>query len=1216
MRRFASAVLSVVVASAQAQIVLKPSGTEAIKLLPKTVDVRAEIRGGVADSVWTYTFANADRFEGQADFLIAIPKGGVVHGFAYWYQGEKVVARVTEKERAKRIYQAIVTQQRDPALIEMVGKNTFRVRVFPIDGGADLKVELKMAQPLNTRPTLPQGGGATYSVPLRSLGKVESATVEVTGDEKLQGSWGPVGSSLKYSIANSNAADLKVTEAWGAQALHASLRAARSGGPGGFFALTLTPSQSLRHRRWRLDGDVADVIEVAGSGGSVMLVGRYRKPGPVRAWLVGDGYKASQELTMGDAVEANGPATKLWAWSKIGRSKDRKEIVALSTRHGVPSKYTSWIAIPTEERKRMAREIAEAELQHEVKLAVPGILRFGADSARGRAAIARLEKRARSLGISLGDIYQEQLAVAATETGAKWARAVVRSGEESEQARRLKRDLDALRKFSYYTSDNTNYFFSNLAQELATGVIDDRLHGRKGSAARVREREFRQAALRTEMGTSAPDDILRNTVQGQIWYVAEEVVQAERRGRDKSKQERKVRQMAKVVGLDADSFLRQRRLLAAQSALQTLEEPVRLALQNGSLDLAALRKDAAKRAREAAIIRANGGTPQLWSLAEAARASAYRIVQKVGGIDGEAERRKELEAIAKAAGVPDGVDWADAWLGIYSEAKNQRDYLERVPRRESYDQAVAAAARLREVEALVPPETIQRFERNRNQYSGWKDESWNLRDKYIEARHRGEPAEEILNRFYQAEKKRSNDFWRERAPLRRDILRTLTALDELDRQKADPQVLAKKAELEAKEKELRARMGDPIVSVEAPGAKVVVAKMPDGTWLSMHRVAGTDRWEGRFDVPAGIADGRYVIQVFVDGVLRTRVPINVDTSAPVAEVRWEGGRAEVLTDADVKRVAGFTPAGERVELVREAPGRFAALVPLGTEFVATDGAHNRSDGSSTPSEGRGEAKWTNPGVVSTLAFVGDRLWVGTANDGGGFEGEARDAERPWVKAAVAYGDGLAVRYADGSVVVWDADALPMIREPLTPNPSPSERRGEIRLPRHSTCLAAEGDTLLVGTIGGFFELRGEERKDVFPKELAGLVVTALLRDGERTWVGTQGRGLAEVSQGGRVVWHDERRGLRDDWITCLGRDAQGRIVAGTFVGGASVLDGVWKSVAGTEGSCVTGISGVWISTRQGLVREGKRISDEEATSLVVRGDEVWIGTRQGPKRVQ
>lgn len=180
MRPVALAAFLVAGAHAGAQIVLKPSGRDAVRLQPRTVDVRATVRGGVAATVWTYTFANNARFQGQADFLLAIPEGGVVGGFAYWYQGEKVVARVAEKERAKRIYEAIVARQRDPALVELVGKRTFRVRIFPVDPDADLKVEVSMAQALPASPD-----GATLSIPLRSLGKLERATVSVAGDGKL-----------------------------------------------------------------------------------------------------------------------------------------------------------------------------------------------------------------------------------------------------------------------------------------------------------------------------------------------------------------------------------------------------------------------------------------------------------------------------------------------------------------------------------------------------------------------------------------------------------------------------------------------------------------------------------------------------------------------------------------------------------------------------------------------------------------------------------------------------------------------------------------------------------------------------------------------------------------------------------------------------------------------------------------------------------------------
>ena len=287
MRLPALALALVASAIAGAQIVLKPSGQDAIELTPKTVDVNAKLQGGVANSLWTYTFANAERFRGQADFLIAIPKGGVVGGFAYWYQGEKVIARITEKERAKQIYSAIVARQRDPALIEMVGKNTFRVRIFPIDPDTDLKVEIQIIQAIPAGPT-----GSTLSIPLHSLGKLEKATVEVSGEGKVQTSWG----GPNYTIQNSKVPDLKVSQTWAPTQLHASLLAARSGGPTGFFVLTLATPTLPKNPKWKLDGPVEEVSEVRRTATSLVLTGRYRTAGALRATLSGQTVSLSLSL--------------------------------------------------------------------------------------------------------------------------------------------------------------------------------------------------------------------------------------------------------------------------------------------------------------------------------------------------------------------------------------------------------------------------------------------------------------------------------------------------------------------------------------------------------------------------------------------------------------------------------------------------------------------------------------------------------------------------------------------------------------------------------------------------------------------------------------------------------------------------------------------------------------------------------------------------------
>ncbi|MDF2440781.1 MAG: Vault protein inter-alpha-trypsin domain, partial [Abditibacteriota bacterium] len=72
--------------------------------------------------------------------------------FAYWFGNEKVVARIVEKERATASYGYITAppRQRDPVLVELIGKNTFRARIVPVEPNADLKIEMRWVQPLST----------------------------------------------------------------------------------------------------------------------------------------------------------------------------------------------------------------------------------------------------------------------------------------------------------------------------------------------------------------------------------------------------------------------------------------------------------------------------------------------------------------------------------------------------------------------------------------------------------------------------------------------------------------------------------------------------------------------------------------------------------------------------------------------------------------------------------------------------------------------------------------------------------------------------------------------------------------------------------------------------------------------------------------------------------------------------------------------------------
>jgi Ca-activated chloride channel family protein len=65
--------------------------------------------------------------------LVPVPDGAVVRGFAFAGSSEEPTARLLPRDEAKRMYDRIVAQSRDPALLEFAGYNLVRSSVFPVE---------------------------------------------------------------------------------------------------------------------------------------------------------------------------------------------------------------------------------------------------------------------------------------------------------------------------------------------------------------------------------------------------------------------------------------------------------------------------------------------------------------------------------------------------------------------------------------------------------------------------------------------------------------------------------------------------------------------------------------------------------------------------------------------------------------------------------------------------------------------------------------------------------------------------------------------------------------------------------------------------------------------------------------------------------------------------------------------------------------------------
>jgi hypothetical protein len=188
-------------------------------------------------------------------------------------------------------------------------------------------------------------------------------------------------------------------------------------------------------------------------------------------------------------------------------------------------------------------------------------------------------------------------------------------------------------------------------------------------------------------------------------------------------------------------------------------------------------------------------------------------------------------------------------------------------------------------------------------------------------------------------------------------------LEKLDRALTTPETAAQRAELERRmeelsrrDGELRARMGDPLIAVDAPAdSSRVIAIMPDGEVKPLIYNADRKRWEARFDIPTYAAEGEYVISVVVVRADGTRqvlaIRYRVDLTAPAGRgmaLRIEGGlRLDIEASEDTARVEAILPSGVLLSLKR-LPGsnRFFTLAHDGgsegtVTYILTDRAHNR-----------------------------------------------------------------------------------------------------------------------------------------------------------------------------------------------------------------------------------------------------------------------------------
>lgn len=168
----------------------------------KNHNVTVTIENQVAHTKIDQTFVNDSDSVLEGTYIFPLPEDATISEFAMYVDGVRLEAKVLDRDQAREIYEGIVRRQRDPALLEYIGRGAFQARIFPIQPHSEKRVEISYAQVLKA-----ENGLVKYVYPLSTekfsplpLGSV-AINVDLKSPQALKAIYSP---SHNVSVARSS----------------------------------------------------------------------------------------------------------------------------------------------------------------------------------------------------------------------------------------------------------------------------------------------------------------------------------------------------------------------------------------------------------------------------------------------------------------------------------------------------------------------------------------------------------------------------------------------------------------------------------------------------------------------------------------------------------------------------------------------------------------------------------------------------------------------------------------------------------------------------------------------------------------------------------------------------------------------------------------------------------------------------------------------------
>jgi Ca-activated chloride channel family protein len=224
------------------------------------------------------TFRNHTDRQLEATYIFPVPKGASVDRFTMVVDGKDTKGELVEAAKAREIYTSIVRRTQDPGLLEYMGNNLFRVRVFPVPAKGDQKISIRY------QSVAPKDGKLIeYIYPLKNDGKaVETLeTFKIEASVKAQhGLINVYSPSHAMSLTRVNDKEVKLSFEKPQGALDRDFQLFYSTGKDdigltalthrpissqkGYFTMLISPRFSLGEKE-RIPQDVVFVMDTSGS---------------------------------------------------------------------------------------------------------------------------------------------------------------------------------------------------------------------------------------------------------------------------------------------------------------------------------------------------------------------------------------------------------------------------------------------------------------------------------------------------------------------------------------------------------------------------------------------------------------------------------------------------------------------------------------------------------------------------------------------------------------------------------------------------------------------------------------------------------------------------------------------------------------------------------------------------------------------------------------